>query len=203
MNKPTGLAVRIAAYIAPISLAIIALYSASYAMPSSALELPFYEKAKQVGPILWPQGWAFFTKSPRIPELTAMRMSTSTRTDERNLESLTYGPNAQAKWLFGADRTSRIQEFEYDLLNNASSHVDWYECNGRVDLNCVNEFASSTKTPTVTVINDSPIASLCGELLLVRFGITAWAYINAGFSDDLTVDEIKILDVKCSNSIIN
>lgn len=203
MSKPTGLAVRIAAYIAPLSLAIITLYSASYVMPSSALVLPFYENAKQVGPVLWPQGWAFFTKSPRIPELTAMRMPTSTITGEQKLESLTYGPNAQAKWLFGADRTSRIQEFEYDLLNSASSHISWYECKGRVDLNCVNELTLTSTISTVTVINDSPIASLCGELLLVRFGITAWAYINAGFSDDLTVDEIKILDVKCSSSAIN
>lgn len=192
---------KLTAYVTSLAFILVTIYTALYAMPPSALVLPFSEQTERIGSIFWPQGWAFFTKSPRTPELVAMQISASSATtdeaDNLELRPLQYGPNVQIRWWFGADRTSRIQEFEYELLNRLTSHIEWFECEGRVDLTCFDEYVE-TGTEDIPVVNSFPRASLCGKLLLVRLGVTAWAYANANFSDSLTIDKIKVLNVHCT-----
>lgn len=192
---------KLTAYVTPFVLILVTIYTALYAMPPSALMLPFSEQTERIGSVFWPQGWAFFTKSPRTAELVAMQIlapsAKTTETENLELKPLKYGPNVQIRWWLGADRTSRIQEFEYELLNRSASHIEWFECQGRVDLVCLNEYVEMG-TEDILAINSFPRASLCGRLLLVRRGVTAWAYANADFSDNLTIDKIKVLNVDCT-----
>ena len=190
-----GRSVRAAAYIAPILLVITVAYSSMLAMPPSAFELPGGQSFERMGIVFFPQGWAFFTKSPRTPELLAMAMPGNELADGP-LESLAHGLNAQAKWFFGADRTSRIQEFEYELLNSGSSEVGWFSCEERANVECVRR-AEALGEEQAEITNHFPAATLCGDIALVRTGVTPWAYANAGFSDRSTIDELKLLRVRC------
>ena len=187
--------VRAAAYLVPILLTVTIAYSSMLAMPPSALELPGVQYFERVGIVFFPQGWAFFTKSPRTPELLAMAMPESGLL-EGPLESLAYGPNTQARWFFGADRTSRIQEFEYELLNSASSDLGWFSCEARASVECVRR-AEVLGAERSDITNHFPAATLCGDIALLRTGVTPWAYANAGFPDRSTVDELKLLRVSC------
>lgn len=191
-----GYCVRAAAYLAPIVLTVAVVYGGMLAMPPSALELPAGQFSERVGPIFFPQGWAFFTKSPRTPEFVAMALPAD-GVDEGPLESLVFGPNAQARWYFGADRTSRIQEFEYGLLDGASSGVEWFSCEERASVGCVRRLEAHGGSP-YDMINDLPAATFCGDVVLVRAGVMPWAYANEGFSDHLMIDEIKLLRISCS-----
>ncbi|WP_164878204.1 SdpA family antimicrobial peptide system protein [Microbacterium enclense] len=129
-----------------------------------------------------PQGWAFFTKSPRGPVPTAYRW------DGDEWVSADRGPNAQLRWAFGLNRESRLTEFD---MQTALAEVDeswWRDCPGRHDdAECLSDTAPR---PVASVGHD---LRLCGEVGLVRREPVPWAYREyvertAGQSLRLTVD---------------
>lgn len=187
---------KLAALLGPVVLVLAIIYSAMLPMPPSALELPAEKLSERAGSVFFPQGWAFFTKSPRTPELVAMTDPTATGDFDR----MNYGPNAQPQWFFGADRTSRIQEFEFELLNRSSKDTDWFSCEQRVSTDCVARLVAAD-LGVAEVSTPFPAATICGNVVLVRTGVTPWAYANKGFDDNSTIDEIKRLKITCERSL--
>lgn len=112
-----------------------------------------------------PQGWAFFTKSPRGPVPTAYRW------DGGEWVSADRGPNAQPRWAFGLNRESRLTEFD---VQTALAEVDeswWLDCpRGDDDAACL---TASAARPVASVGHD---LRLCGEIGIVRREPVPWAY---------------------------
>ncbi|WP_396644353.1 SdpA family antimicrobial peptide system protein [Microbacterium sp.] len=128
-----------------------------------------------------PQGWAFFTKSPRGSVPLAYRW------DGGEWVSADRGPNAQLRWAFGLNRESRLTEFD---VQTALAEVDeswWQDCpRDRGDAHCL----SATAPRAVASVGHD--LRLCGEVGIVRREPVPWAYReyierSAGQSLRLTV----------------
>jgi len=136
----------------------------------------------------FPQGWAFFTKSPRTPEVQPFQVDGTT-----SMDSLALGPNSSPRWLFGLNRTSRIQEFELGEINRLTSQVEWTDCDGPLTASCVEAARAAGAEP---VDNPFPLQTLCGTIALVREEPVPWAFANRGIDTEPPAD-LKVVDVRC------
>lgn len=175
-----------------VVVVVITLYSATYLLGERAAELPGERTYQEIAAPYFPQGWAFFTKSPRTPELLAYRYEPG----GDDAASLVLGPNAQARWAFGLDRTPRTQEFEYEVLSRALSDESWFECSGPVGGECIED--AGRAGPSIEIVNDLPASTICGDdIVLVRAGVFPWAFANRGFDPGGAVDEVVLANVEC------
>jgi len=173
------------------AILVLVAYSGILVIGSSALSLPGENLYREQVATFFPQGWAFFTRSPRTAELLAYELEL-----DGELHSLVLGPNAQRRWSFGLNRTPRTQEFEYSIIAQELSDDSWHSCEGPATVSCVREM-QSRGAETVSVSNDLPAATICGEIVLVRHTAFAWVYANEGFDPELAVDEVAMADVGC------
>lgn len=130
-----------------------------------------------------PQGWAFFTKSPRSEVYYAYAASSSGTWEPAN-----RGPNAQPKYLFGLNRESRLTEFDVQTLVAEAEKSWWTECpSSSNDQECLDRAASHS------IAVSGYDLRLCGEVGLLRREPVPWAYRDfyeksSGSSLRLTVE---------------
>ncbi|WP_309067464.1 SdpA family antimicrobial peptide system protein [Microbacterium sp.] len=113
-----------------------------------------------------PQGWAFFTKSPRGQVHFPYRSDGSDGwiTADR-------GPNAQLRWAFGLNRESRLTEFDVQTVLAQVEDDWWQECSKSAsDSQCLDN------TPAHEVSAVGHDLRLCGDVGLVRREPVPWAY---------------------------
>ncbi|MBT9607823.1 SdpA family antimicrobial peptide system protein [Microbacterium sp.] len=114
---------------------------------------------------LAPQGWAFFTKSPRGP------VASPYRSEDGEWTPADRGPNAQFRWAFGLNRESRLTEFD---VQTALAEVDdswWQDCPRQSDdAQCLTD---AVPRAVASVGHD---LRLCGEVGIVRREPVPWAY---------------------------
>ncbi|WP_323375807.1 SdpA family antimicrobial peptide system protein [Streptomyces alkaliterrae] len=147
--------------------AVAALYVAQANLPKNVIELPGQDKAATaVGPVA-PQGWAFFTKSPRDVELVPYVYR------DGEWRSALRAPHARPSNAFGLDRASRSQGIEMALLlERAGELTDWADCAGALTaVDCLDTAAASDR-----VRNPSPEPSLCGTAAIVQMRPVPWAW---------------------------
>jgi antimicrobial peptide system SdpA family protein len=113
-----------------------------------------------------PQGWAFFTKSPRGQVHFPYRSDGSD-----GWVAADRGPNAQLRWAFGLNRESRLTEFDVQTVLAQVDDSWWRECSRtESDSRCLAD------TPIHEVSAAGHDLRLCGEVGLVRREPVPWAY---------------------------
>ncbi|WP_234365864.1 SdpA family antimicrobial peptide system protein [Streptomyces albireticuli] len=171
------------ALVAVWSLAI--LYVAQVHVPKNVLSLPGQKQARSTVADVAPQGWAFFTKSPRDVEVLPYRQAVS-----GDWTSLALTPHSSPRNAFGLDRASRSQGIEISLLLNLAEKKDWQEC--EEDLaDCL-----AGARPARKVENPSPEPTVCGRVALVQEKPVPWAWRDL-VDERTTPERFLTLDVTC------
>lgn len=115
---------------------------------------------------IFPEAWAFFTRSPREEQIYLYRLE-----NDRLVEESYQNTNADC--LFGLSKNQRAKGIEIGHLfeTAVSKKNDWATCED--DLNNCKNWGS---LPAVSVINPSYSKQVCGEYYLVSRKIIPWAW---------------------------
>lgn len=117
---------------------------------------------------LAPQGWAFFTRDPSEADLLYY--------DAASLEPLWITPQGRAENGFGVSRTQRAQGPEAAELLQSLGIDDWHECDaGAKVVDCVLAGESDLRD-RIQVTNNTPVKTLCGNVLFVQADPVPWSY---------------------------
>ncbi|WP_246430637.1 SdpA family antimicrobial peptide system protein [Streptomyces rectiverticillatus] len=164
---------------------VAVLYVAEVHVPKNVLSLPGQKQVRSTVTNVAPQGWAFFTKSPRDVEVLPYG-----QTADGSWTSLALTPHSSPRNTFGLDRASRSQGIEIALLLNLAEKKDWKEC--EEDLaGCL-----AGARPSRTVKNPSPEPTVCGRVALVQEKPVPWAWRD--LVDQRTTPERHLaMDVTC------
>ena len=134
---------------------------------------------------LFPQGWAFFTKSPRDETIQLYRW-------ENNRLKLVDGQR-QATFanLMGLRRASRAMSVEYAYLLYNVPADNWIRCETDPE-----SYIRTHKLNNVRVDNNTPNAYLSGTYFLIQKGIIPWAWASQAAHITLPCSILK-LSVTC------
>lgn len=146
---------------------LVCLYVVHSALPFNVVHLPYEH---QLDIAMWaPQGWAFFTKSPRDDRLFLFRQVNGRWSD------VSRAPDSSPANLFGLNRAARAQGVEAGLLQVSVQHpAAWADCRSSFQ-DCLRQ-----RQPSVTVRNPSPDPTLCGAIALIYQPPVPWAWLTLG-----------------------
>ncbi|MFI6761648.1 SdpA family antimicrobial peptide system protein [Micromonospora sp. NPDC050417] len=148
-----------------IALAVVAVvYVLHAALPATPFELPFGNP--QAFRTVVPEGWGFFTMSPRTPDVLVY----GARADG-GWRQLTVGAHEGPASLMGLNRRNRSQGTEVAIVANQLRPEEWSACE-REPLDCL----SALRPREVRVTNFSTLHSVCGEVGLVMQDVLPWAW---------------------------
>jgi antimicrobial peptide system SdpA family protein len=167
--------------------AVVAVYSVHAVLPTNVLELPFEGSLARPANALLPQGWAFFTKSPRDPILTAYEFDARGRA--YRIPEITA---SDVRNLFGVNRRGRAIGTELALLLDLVPPDQWVEC-GSTSGDCV---AGVRVGDPPRVASPVPGPRLCGEVVLAEESVVPYAYREL-VDQRLRVDRAAHLFVEC------
>lgn len=165
-------------------LGVLVLYVGRATIDYNIVELP---AERHIGPVvseLAPQGWSFFTKSPREPDIRFVAREGDGAGDP-GVKVLT--PHSRAENLFGWNRASRAQVAELALVVGELEDSDW--------MSCESGQCGAMERP-VPVDNKEPVPSLCGLLTLQYVEPVAWAYRDFVDSTYQVTNQIEV-DIQC------
>ncbi|WP_157693510.1 SdpA family antimicrobial peptide system protein [Pseudarthrobacter equi] len=131
--------------------------------PNSVFHPPGMAGVKEGVSKVIPQGWGFFTKSPRDPFLLVY----SGKEEARELLQM---PTVKAENYFGLSRYGRAQPVELANIVNTIEPDTWSKC-GPTTQGCL-----EIDSPAVEVRNEKHAPTLCGSLTVVEVVPTPWAY---------------------------
>jgi antimicrobial peptide system SdpA family protein len=143
--------------------AMAVLYVGTAALPAVPYRLPFINSTHTVSAFV-PEGWAFFTRSPRDPEPQVYAA------EGHGWEKVSAGPLAVPDTLMGLDRTTRSQGTEIAILIDQIPPSSWKACSGQ-PTRCL-----SAARPSMTVVNRSTHRTVCGDIGIVYQEVTPWAW---------------------------
>ena len=145
---------------------VLALYAVTGSLPSAPFHLP---GASQLQTPMWvPEGWKFFSKSPRGAVHAAY-----VRDGRGAWRQALVRPNAQPANWFGANRSGRAQGVEMGVLLEHAPKVDWSECREQ-PATCLESALRSFK-----VKNRVPAPTLCGAVGVVMSEPVPWAWSSS------------------------
>lgn len=171
--------------------AVLIAYAGSSLLGRTALSLPANGTVGEITNAVFPQGWAFFTKSPRTPEVIAVGF------DGRRFHRIGAPEPSPVRWFVGANRGPRAVELEIRELGPVLNEQTWFDCDAQLSAACVRSAIEALGT-VERVKPSATRPTVCSEtLVIVRDGVLAWAYANGGFGDDTTSDEIKVVEAPC------
>ncbi|MEU3354414.1 SdpA family antimicrobial peptide system protein [Streptomyces sp. NPDC037389] len=169
-----------------IAWSVAVLYVAQVHVPKNVLSLPGQKQVRATVANVAPQGWAFFTKSPRDVEVLPYRQAA-----DGGWASLALTPHSSPRNAFGLDRASRSQGIEISLLLNLAEKKEWKECEEKSLADCLANARSSRK-----VKNPSPEPTVCGRVALVQEKPVPWAWRNL-VDERATPERYLAMDVTC------
>jgi len=163
----------------------LAAYVVHTRMPTTAVSLPGEAALKPMMNLFMPEGWAFFTKSPRDERLLPF-----VRTSNGSWIYANRGPNAEARNLFGISRSSRAQGPEMGLLISKVPVSAWR--------NCAGDAKPCLDSSPVAFAGQSPSATpvLCGTVGLVLQEPLPWAWFAARDRVNLP-SRVARLEIRC------
>ncbi|MER5938257.1 SdpA family antimicrobial peptide system protein [Streptomyces sp. NPDC001928] len=165
--------------------AVVIAYAVQEHLPRNVISLPAQEKVKHTVVNLAPQGWAFFTKSPRDLEVIPFKKAPG------DWQPLSLAPHASPRNAFGLDRESRAQGVEIAMVLSAAQKDDWRECSDDRQ-RCLKSFGA----PARHVENRSPDPTLCGTIGLLRERPTPWAWRDL-LPEAHSPEGVMVLEVTC------
>lgn len=163
-------------YVTCALVAVAGAYVIHAALPPNPLSLPGESKL-QVQAVV-PEGWAFFTKTPRTPEILVYEWLGNGWRDA-------HAPKLASAGRLDLSRDARRQGVELGLLFHAVGQDVWQTCEQPV-LDCL------TAAPiSASVTNTVPDPSVCGDVGLAQRQRVPWSY-----RDTTTADEMPSLVVR-------
>lgn len=136
------------------------------------------------------QDFAFFTRSPETDEIDAYRL-----TPEGTIgDSLLVTPQAEPGNLYGVSRTQRAQGPELAILLREVPASGWIDCATRDRGSCIDELRGRRKA---RLHNDSPLPTLCGDVVLSIESTTKWAYRHLA-DTRYSIERIAAADIDCA-----
>ncbi|QLH25342.1 SdpA family antimicrobial peptide system protein [Streptomyces sp. Rer75] len=170
--------------LAAVAWLLPALYVIQTHLPGNALTLPGQDSAAATVNRVAPQGWSFFTKSPRGSELQPFVLRDGVWEDRL------MAPHGAPHNAFGLNRRSRSQGIEMALLLAEAEGLRWTKCDRDLSA-CL----GSAKAPG-KVANREPEPTLCGRVALVEQKPVPFAWRNL-MDAPHTPDRLTVLDVTC------
>lgn len=161
---------RRACLVITLVLLVVGLYDVKAHVPANILALPGRAASVEVMNSLLPQGWAFFTRSPREAGLRVYPVR------DGALGGHAQPANAEPGNLFGLDRDSRSQGTEIGLLNAAVPDEAWVACEGPRDVCLPAALEAALAGDLPSIVNTSLVQTICGPVVLSGEEPTAWAY---------------------------
>lgn len=145
-----------------IPIAALSLWTAGIQAPNNVLELSRSSLPARALTSAFPQGWAFFTRSPQEEQMHAY-------TDTKPLRPLDRAPYAEPRNAFGLDRAVRMQTAELAAIVAMLRDADWSPCSSEAD--CMT--AVGVAKPV-----DNPVQhpSYCGAVIVIARNIVPWGY---------------------------
>jgi antimicrobial peptide system SdpA family protein len=137
-------------------------------LPPNALILPGESAYRADVVKVVPEGWAFFTKSPRDAAYVPYE-----RAADGTWRKAELWPHSRPSNAFGLDRRSRAQGVELGILQSAVGRAGWVECYDRAD-------TCFERAPLERAVNSSPEPSLCGDVGVAQQFPVPWVYARSG-----------------------
>ena len=159
-------------------MALLAAYDLQAFLPANVLGLPGQSVVDAGFRAALPQGWAFFTKSPRSMDIVAYAVDR-----DGNVRIAMLGAYADPANTFGLDRGARAQGAELALLISQVPTSAWRPCE-RPAAECLTGAAGAG-----ALQNDSRARTMCGPIVLAQQTPVPWAY------RDLVSDRMRVTDV--------
>jgi antimicrobial peptide system SdpA family protein len=172
-----GRSVVIVGLIAGLAVANV-LYGALPATPFDLMR----PQTKRVIAAFVPEGWAFFTKSPRIPSPVAYRYD-----PQVGWRAVGTAAPTAPRYLMGLDRGGRAGGTELAMLMSGLDDTAWHGC-AKDPLTCLSEIPVSS-----TIVNHSH-RTVCGDVGLVLQDVLPWAWRNAPATMPSKIARVR---VKC------
>lgn len=152
-------------------------------LADSALGLSL--KSRTASLVLVPQGWSFFTKSPRDPRLVVYRWSEGAwaRQEQHNFSPAAY---------FGLRKSGGVNGIELQGLLQNVQNAQWQP----IKLALQERLTLSVAGP-VTVENGARVRTLCGRYLVIKQRPVPWAW--ARHSESLMLEALALeVNSRCS-----
>ncbi|MDQ0831410.1 antimicrobial peptide system SdpA family protein [Streptomyces achromogenes] len=165
--------------------AVLIAYVVQEQLPKNVITLPGQTKARHTVANMAPQGWAFFTKSPRDAEIVPYEKRAS------GWKSASLTPHSSPHNAFGLDRRSRAQGVEIALLLSAAQKGDWHDCTSSRS-QCLGGYGA----PGRHIDNRSPRPTLCGTVGLLQEKPTPWAWRDL-LPEAHSPERVMVLEVTC------
>ena len=165
--------------------ALLVAWTAILQLPNNVLGVSRTTPVAKILITAFPQGWAFFTRSPEEEQMRVFAAGLPVRSLDRT-------PYSEPGNAFGLDRGIRKQTAELQSLLAAIGDDDWHPCTS--DEQCVT-VAGRPKH----VDNASPDPSYCGPLVVVAGNIVPWGYrelVPETYQDT----KAAALDVRCTHA---
>lgn len=173
-------------------LALIGVYDIRAHTPANILDLPAVDSARPALNATLPQGWAFFTRSPREENLRAYPLTAQGRGEH---VQTAYSEPGNA---FGLDRAVRSQGTELGLIQAAVPVDAWVECEG-ARTECLEQAASARGSELPSVDNPVFRTTVCGPVILSMERAGVWAYKDL-VEDSVRVARYAVVEVSCSSN---
>ena len=161
---------RIACLVTAVVLAVLAIYDVKVHVPANIFEPPGAQSSVNVMNSFLPQGWAFFTKSPRDEGLRVYSVS------DGSLGDHVQPANAEPGNAFGFDRGSRSQGTEMGMLNAAVPDETWVSCEGPRQACLADALAAAQSEVVPTIPNTALVTTICGRVVFSGETPGPWAY---------------------------
>ncbi|MEV0258553.1 SdpA family antimicrobial peptide system protein [Streptomyces sp. NPDC050732] len=165
--------------------AVVIVYVIQEQLPKNVISLPAQQEVKHTVVNLAPQGWAFFTKSPRDPEVVPFKKESG------HWEAQSLTPHAAPRNAFGLNRASRAQGVEMAMLLSAAKQDDWHSCT-KSRAACLEEFGAAARS----IDNKEPNPTLCGTIGLLAERPTPWAWRDL-IPEPHTPERVLVVEVTC------
>lgn len=143
-------------------------YSLLAAFPPGAIQPPGLKEYRPAILTIAPQGWAFFTKSPRDPRVEPFKI------ERDGAIPISAWPAGQDRYLFGISREGRSQGLETGILSQGPAAEEWHECLSNQPVECAREDTAKA----IATVNEARRPSICGDIVLVEMEHVSWAYRN-------------------------
>ncbi len=154
---------------------LITFYSLAVTLPYNPSRVPTSLSLKTRFRALLPEGFSFFTRNPREPQIVAYQYS------GQHLEQLTI-QNASLTNMMGILKTSRAQNIETGYLLSLIKGEDWSSCKSSL-LNCL----TFNYSPIIEMKSKYKKPLLCGDIVLVVRKPVPWAW-----ADNFDVDKMPL-----------
>ncbi|EJR26667.1 MULTISPECIES: SdpA family antimicrobial peptide system protein [Bacillus] len=166
-----------------ILLTILFTFALFNALPDSPIRKE--EKGFNMAIQFMPQGWGFFSKSPRDETIFVHELQGSNHIQ---------WPNNTAENLFGISRKGRGQGIELGLITSSLKKEDWITCDDGIK-----ECKKKEKLNAIEVENSTPVPNVCGPYIVETREPVPWAWAKITDGENYPTKIVKV-NVKCSKT---